>query len=312
MPALALPLPGLPSSASAHRMGLIYAVLGAIGFSFKAILIKLAYPYGVDAITMLALRMGFAFPFFVALGWRDAQRHRMTRQPLLFPDFMQLAALGFSGYYLASYLDFLGLQYISAGLERLILFAYPTLVVVFSALFLKKPITRRALISIMLCYSGIGLAVVHDFKTAGEPGVVLYGGGLVFLGAISYALYLMGNGQAVARLGAVRVTAWASGAACVFCLLHFGLTRPWSSLAQPAPVLMLGAAMAFFSTVLPVWMISEAMRHLGAARVSLIGTLGPIVTLFLGWVILGEQLGITQMVGGALVLAGVVWVSRKG
>jgi drug/metabolite transporter (DMT)-like permease len=223
-----------------------------------------------------------------------------------------MLALGFSGYYMASYLDFAGLQYISAGLERLILFAYPTLVVVFSALFLKKPITRRALVSIALCYSGIALALAHDFKVADDMHNVILGGLLVFGSAVSYALYLMGNGQAVLRLGAARVTAWASGAACVFCLIHFALSRPLETLIQPAPVLWLSVAMAAFSTVLPVWMVSEAMRRLGAARVSLIGTLGPVITLFLGWMILDEPIGLYQVAGGALVLAGVMWVGKKG
>ncbi len=297
-------------SAPGHRLGLLYAVLGAVGFSFKAILIKLAYPYGVDAVTLLALRMAMALPFFILLGWQDARTQ--TRPPLSLRDYGWMLGLGFSGYYMASYLDFAGLQYISAGLERLILFAYPTLVVVFSALFLKKPITGRALVSIALCYSGIGLAVAHDFEVAGDMHAVITGGLLVFGSAVSYALYLMGNGQAVVRLGAARVTAWASGAACLFCLIQFALTRPLASLAQPTPVLLLGAAMAIFSTVLPVWMVSEAMRRLGAARVSLIGTLGPVITLFLGWLILAEPLGIYQLAGGALVLAGVMWVGKKG
>ncbi len=293
-----------------HRLGLIFAVLGAVGFSFKAILIKLAYPYGVDAITLLALRMGLSLPFFVALGWADRLRRRPP--PLARGDVLLLLALGLAGYYLASYLDFLGLQYISAALERLILFAYPTLVVVLSAFFLGKPVSRRAIGCIVLCYAGIALAVAHDLHGAGTAGDVWIGGALVFASAVSYALYLMGNGQAVGRLGAARVTAWASTAACVMCLAHFAATRPLGLLVQPAPVLLLAAAMALFSTVLPVWMISEAIRRLGAGPVSLIGTLGPVITLFLGWLILAEPVGLFQLVGGALVVAGVVLVGKKG
>ncbi|MBN9698406.1 MAG: DMT family transporter, partial [Zoogloea sp.] len=149
-----------------YRLGLLFAVLGAVGFSFKAILIKLAYPYGVDAVTLLALRMGFSLPFFLALGWHD-QRTRKP-DPLSRRDILMMLGLGTTGYYLASYLDFLGLQYISAALERLILFAYPTLVVVLSALFLGKKITRRAFGSIALCYAGIALAVAHDLHVAGD------------------------------------------------------------------------------------------------------------------------------------------------
>jgi drug/metabolite transporter (DMT)-like permease len=293
-----------------NRLGLLFAVLGAVGFSFKAILIKLAYPYGVDAVTLLALRMGMALPFFIALGWLDSRRRQPL--PLTGRDLGLMLALGFSGYYLASYLDFLGLQYISAGLERLILFAYPTLVVVFSAIFLGKRITRRAVGCIVLCYAGIALALAHDLTIAGTARDVWIGGSLVFASAVSYALYLMGNGQAVGRLGAARVTAWASTAACLLCLIQFVATRPLGMLVQPAPVLLLAAAMAIFSTVLPVWLVSEAMRRLGAGPVSLIGTLGPVVTLFLGWLILAEPLGLFQLLGGSLVVAGVVLVGKRG
>lgn len=293
-----------------HRLGLLFAVLGAVGFSFKAILIKLAYPYGVDAVTLLALRMGFSLPFFLALGWHD-QRTRKP-EPLSRRDILMMLGLGTTGYYLASYLDFLGLQYISAALERLILFAYPTLVVVLSALFLGKKITRRAFGSIALCYAGIALAVAHDLHVAGEMHDVVLGGVLVFGSAVSYALYLMGNGQAVGRLGSARVTAWASTAACLLCLVHFGLTRPLGLLVQPAPVLLLAGAMALFSTVLPVWMVSEAIRRMGAGPVSLIGTLGPVVTLFLGWLILNESIGLYQILGGSLVVAGVLLVGKRG
>lgn len=295
---------------SGNHIGLLFAVLGAVGFSFKAILIKLAYPYGVDAVTLLALRMGFSLPFFLALGWHD-QRTRKP-EPLGRRDIGLMLGLGLTGYYLASYLDFLGLQYISAALERLILFAYPTLVVVLSALFLGKHISRRAMGSIALCYAGIALAVAHDLHVAGDMHDVLIGGGLVFGSAVSYALYLMGNGQAVGRLGAARVTAWASTAACLLCLAHFALTRPLGLLVQPAPVLLLAGAMALFSTVLPVWMVSEAIRRMGAGPVSLIGTLGPVVTLFLGWLILDETIGLFQILGGALVVAGVMLVGKKG
>ena len=288
--------------------GLLLAVVGAIGFSFKAILVKLAYRHGVDAETLLALRMCFSLPFFLLMGWHGSRRAEV---PLVRRDWIGLMGLGFSGYYLASYLDFLGLQYISAALERLILFAYPTLVVLFSAFFLGKPVTRRAAGAIALCYAGIALAVAHDLDLAGTARDVWIGGALVFGSAVSYAVYLMGNGQAVGRLGAARVTAWASTIACVLCLAHFAATRPLALLVQPAPVMALAAAMALFSTVLPVWMVSEAIRRLGAGPVSLIGTLGPVVTLFLGWLILAEPIGVYQNVGGALVVAGVVLVGRK-
>ena len=191
-----------------------------------------------------------------ALARGGVDQPRRQPAPLAGRDWGLMLGLGFSGYYLASYLDFLGLQYISAALERLILFAYPTLVVLFSAVFLGKPVTRRAAGAIALCYAGIALALAHDLDLAGAATDVWVGGALVFGSAVSYALYLMGNGQAVGRLGAARVTAWASTIACVLCLAHFAATRPLALLVQPAPVMALGAGMALLSTVVGASMLS--------------------------------------------------------
>ncbi|MCK9984900.1 MAG: hypothetical protein AzoDbin1_01372 [Azoarcus sp.] len=295
-------------SLASNRTGLLFATLGAIGFSFKAIFVKLAYRYGVDAETLLALRMGLSLPFFVVMGLvADARAaHRMDGR-----DWLWMIALGFSGYYLSSYLDFLGLRYITAALERLILFLYPTLVILLSALFLAKPIGRRTLAALALCYCGIGLAVGHDLHLAGEAGDVALGGALVFASALSYALYLMGNGQVVGRLGAMRVTAFATSVACVLCIGQFFVLRPVSALDLPWQVYALGAAMALMSTVAPVWLVSEAIRRLGAGPVSLMGTLGPVVTIFLGWLLLDEALGVAQFAGAALVIAGVLVMARR-
>ncbi|WP_407279605.1 DMT family transporter [Aromatoleum evansii] len=295
-------------SLASNRAGLLFATLGAIGFSFKAIFVKLAYRYGVDAETLLALRMGFSLPFFVVMGLvADARAtHRMDGR-----DWLWMAALGFSGYYLSSYLDFLGLRYISAALERLILFLYPTLVIVLSALFLAKPIGRRTLAALALCYCGIGLAVGHDLHVAGDARDVVVGGTLVFVSALSYALYLMGNGQVVGRLGAMRVTAFATSVASVLCIVQFLVLRPVSALDQPWQVYALGVAMALMSTVAPVWLVSEAIRRLGAGPVSLMGTLGPVVTILLGWLLLDEVLGLSQLAGTALVIAGVLVMARR-
>lgn len=297
-----------PSEQAGNGLGLVFAVLGAAGFSFKAILVKLAYQYHVDAETLLALRMGLSLPFFVVMGVvadRRAQRRLDGR------DWWWMAGLGFFGYYLASYLDFLGLRYITAGLERLILFLYPTLVILLSALFLAKPIGRNAVVALGLCYLGIGFAVGHDLQFAGDVGDVLLGSALVFASALSYTLYLMGNGEVVGRLGAMRVTAFATTIACVLCIGQFLFLRPLSALVLPWQVYALGLAMALFSTVAPVWLVSEAIRRLGAGPVSLTGTLGPVVTIFLGWLLLGETIGAGQLVGAMLVIAGVLVMARR-
>ncbi|KAB2926661.1 MAG: DMT family transporter [Candidatus Contendobacter sp.] len=290
------------------RFGLLCAVLAAVGFSFKAILVKLTYRYGVDAETLLALRMAFSLPFFIAMGWMSA--HRATRR-LTPHDGAWLFGLGLLGYYLASYLDFLGLHYISAALERLILFVYPTLVVLLSALWLGQPLTRRALGALALCYAGIALAVAHDLRLAGTARDLALGGALVFGSALSYALYLLGSGRVVGRLGALRVTALASLIACGLGIGQFLLLRPLAALAQPWPVYGLALAMALFSTVLPVWAVSEAIRRIGAGPVALTGSLGPIVTLLLAWLLLDEALGGAQLIGAALVITGVMVIARR-
>ena len=303
------PLRGGAVASGASRFGMAFALLGAVGFSFKAILVKLAYPHGVDPVTLLALRMVFALPFFLVMGWQAERRanFRLGRA-----DLAAMLGLGLFGYYLASYLDFLGLQYISAALERLILFVYPTLVILLSALFLGKPVTRRALAALCLCYAGIALAVVHDLRIAGDAAEVLLGCALVFASALSYALYLMGNGEVVGRLGSARVTAWASTVACALCIAQFLLSRPFESLRLPWQVYGLSIAMAALSTVLPVWLVSEAIRRIGAGPVALAGTSGPVITMFLGWMLLEESIGAVQLLGAALVIVGVLVMSRRG
>ena len=236
--------------------------------------------------------------------------HRATRR-LTPHDGAWLFGLGLLGYYLASYLDFLGLHYISAALERLILFVYPTLVVLLSALWLGQPLTRRALGALALCYAGIALAVAHDLSLAGTARDLALGGVLGFGSALSYALYLLGNGKIVGRLGALRVTAFASLIACGLGIGQFLLLRPLAALAQPWPVYGLALAMALFSTVLPVWAVSEAIRRIGAGPVALTGSLGPIVTLLLAWLLLDEALGGAQLIGAALVITGVMVIARR-
>lgn len=292
--------------------GTTLALLAALGFSFKAILVKLAYPYGVDAVTLLALRMVFALPFFLLMAGMHQRRNTVTPAVALDSrSWFAVVALGFLGYYLSSLLDFQGLRYISAGLERLILFLYPTLVVLFSAFFLGKPITRRILAALCLSYAGIFFAVFHDIRLSDNNSEIVLGALLVFGSAVSYSLYLMGSGIIVGRIGAMRLTAYASTVACLLCIAQFGLTRSWDALALPWQVYGLSVAMALFSTVMPVWCISEAISRMGAGKASLLGSLGPVITIFLGWLLLNEPFSFAQVVGAVLVLAGVMLVSRK-
>ncbi|WP_295004562.1 DMT family transporter [uncultured Dechloromonas sp.] len=289
---------------NAYGAGL--ALIAALGFSLKAIFIKLAYPYGVDAITLLALRMGFALPVFLWVGLAGQKAGgSLTRD-----DWIKLVLLGCLGYYGASILDFWGLEYISAGLERLILFTYPTLTILIGVLFQGKPFTRREGVAVALCYTGIGLAFVHDLNF-GDTRSVLIGGGLVFGSSVSYALYLSGSGAMIARLGAMRFSALAMLVSSAVTLLHFTIAQPFSAFIQPLPVYGWGLAMALFSTVVPVFAQSAAIRRIGAGRSALFGMIGPILTIGVAWWLLGERISAAQSAGAVFVVIGILIVSRK-
>lgn len=291
-------------------LGPLLAVLGVLGFSFKAILIKLAYAWApVDAVSLLTLRMLYSAPFFVVMAWWAGRASRARR--IASHDWRLLIGLGFIGYYLASLLDFLGLQYISASLERLVLFLYPTIVVVLSAFFLAQPVTRRAAIALALSYAGIALAVWHDVRITGDPSSIALGSALVFSSALGYAIYLVAAGGVIARLGSSRFIAWAMLASTAFIVVQFAFTRPLSALRLPWSVHAITLAMAVLCTVLPTWMIAESIRRIGASTASLIGSLGPLFTIGFGALLLGEPVNLLQLIGVALVLAGVILVSRR-
>ena len=300
---------------TAHRerrwLGPLCAVLGVLGFSFKAILIKLAYAWHpvVDAVTLLTLRMLFAAPFFVAMAWWASRRPGASR---LGPrDWRDLSWLGFIGYYLASLLDFMGLAYITAALERLVLFLYPTMVVLLSALLRGKPVTRRAIAALLLSYSGIAVVFAQDVGLAGDAGAVWTGGALVFASAFLYALYLVGAGDVIVRIGSLRFIAWAMLASAAFVFVQFALTRDIALLRVPSSIYAISLVMAVFSTVLPTWLVAEAIRRIGANTSSLVGSLGPLFTIGLGAAILGEPVHGIQLAGAALVLVGVMLVTLK-
>ena len=289
--------------------GPLFAVLGVLGFSFKAILIKLAYAASpVDPVSLMTLRMLYSAPFFIAIAWWSGRAPRAA--PITRRDWRLLLALGFVGYYLSSLLDFIGLQYVTAALERLVLFLYPTIVVVLSALFLAQPVTRRAAVALALSYAGIALAVWHDIRVTGDAGATALGASLVFGGALGYAVYLVAAGGIIVRLGSSRFIAWAMLASTVFIVAQFALTHSLSALNVPPKVHALTLAMAVFCTVLPTWMIAESVRRIGASTSSLIGSLGPMFTLGFGALLLDEPINALQLCGVALVLAGVMLVSR--
>ena len=279
-------------------------MLAAVGFSAKAILVKLAYLDTPDAITLLALRMAFSMPFFIGIAlWARLRQ----AAPLSRHDRVLVLVLGLVGYYLSSFLDFLGLQYISAGLERLILFLYPTMTVLLSALIYKRPIGRQVVLAMILCYSGITLVFLHNVELQ-QDGILL-GASLVFASTLSYSVYLVGAGHAIVRIGTTRFTAYAMCVASLASLLQFAVMRPLSALHLPLQVFELALAMAIFSTVLPVFMLSYAIRRIGSGSASLIGSIGPISTIYMAYVFLGEQISLMQIAGSLLVLGGVLMIS---
>jgi drug/metabolite transporter (DMT)-like permease len=283
------------------------ALLAALGFSLKAIFVKLAYPYGVDAITLLTLRMGFALPIFL---WVGLAEHRRAANKLTGGDWGRLFVLGFLGYYGASILDFRGLEYISAGLERLILFTYPTLTILIGVLFQGKPFSKREALAVVLCYIGIGFAFMHDLGLGVAQDVWL-GSALVFASSVSYALYLSGSAPMIARLGAMRFSALAMLMSSAVTLLHFSSSHPLTAFIQPLPVYGWALAMALFATVVPVFAQSAAIRRVGAGRASLFAMVGPLLTIGFGWWLLNESISVAQMAGAALVVAGILIVSRR-
>ncbi|MRD73503.1 EamA family transporter [Rhodocyclus tenuis] len=296
---------------SPERLGVALAIAAAFGFSFKAIFVKLAYAVPqavpVDAVALLSLRMVFSLPFFVWVGLRESR----GAPPLTRRDWATIAVLGILGYYASSLFDFIGLRYISAGLERLILFTYPTLTILIGVLFMGRPLTRREIGAIALSYVGIALAVVHDLNLGGDTHAVLIGGAFVFASSLSYAFYNAGAASAIQRLGSARFTAMAMLVSVAATQLHFFATQPVSALIQPWPVYACGIGMAIFSTVLPVFMQSAAIRRIGASRSVLIGTLGPVLTILFSWPILGEPVSLPQVAGAGLVLIGVLLVSLR-
>ena len=287
--------------------GLALAIGGVVFFSLRPIFIKLAYAYVTDPVTLLALRMVFSVPFFIAAAlWvRGGTSHR----PLAGRELVAVAGLGILSYYGASFLDFIALQYIPAGLGRLLLFTYPTIVVLLSAALLGKGVTRREIAALGLTYAG--LALVFEQSLQGEHRNFWLGAALAFGSSICYALYLVAGAEVITRVGSIRFTAYAMTAASIACILQFFALRPFSALDLPAPVYGYAIAMAVISTAVPVFMTSEALRRVGANTVAIIGALGPVTTIAFGWLGLEEVMAPLQLLGSLLVLIGVVVISLK-
>jgi drug/metabolite transporter (DMT)-like permease len=295
----------MPDAQARRATGLLLALAGATAFSGKAIIVKLAYRHGVDAVTLIMLRMLLALPLFVALAWWAGR----GREPLTGRDWRVVGGLGFCGYYLASFLDFAGLQYISASLERLILYLNPTLVMLLGWLLFKRRVTRRQLGAFAISYAGI--LVVFGAELSLEGRDVLLGSALVFGSALSYAVYLVYSGQEVQRLGSLRLTGLATSVACVLCIGQYLVLKPvGSALELPAAVWWLSVLNAVACTFAPVLMVMMAIERVGASVTAQAGMVGPVFTILLGVWLLGEPFTLWVALGTALVLLGVTLLAR--
>ena len=284
--------------------GLLLATLGAIAFSGKAIIVKLAYRYGVDAVTLITYRMLFALPLFTLLAWWAGRgKPALTRR-----DWITVLGLGFTGYYLASFLDFAGLAFISASFERLILYLNPTLVLALGLVLFKRKVTARQLIALGVSYCGVLLVFGHEVTLLG-PNAAL-GAALVFASAVSYAIYLVYSGEEVKRLGALRLTGLATTVACVLCIVQFLILRPLGALAVAPEVIWLSLLNATLCTFVPVLMVMMAIERIGATLAAQTGMVGPLSTILMGVVILGEPFTAWIAAGTVLVLAG-IWLLAK-
>ena len=285
--------------------GLALAAAGAIAFSGKAIIVKLAYRHGVDAVTLIMFRMLFALPLFVLLAWWAGRG-----QPVLSGrDKLAVLGLGFSGYYLASYLDFAGLAYVTASFERLVLYLNPTMVLLLGWLLFGRRATGRQLLALAVSYAGVLLVFGHELQIAG-PDVVL-GAALVFGSAISYAVYLVYSGEVVKRLGSLRLTGLATSVACVLCIVQFLILRPISAAVEVAPaVIWLSVLNATLCTFAPVLMVMMAIERVGSTLTAQTGMLGPMSTILMGVMLLGEPFTAWVAAGTVLVIGGVWLLAR--
>jgi drug/metabolite transporter (DMT)-like permease len=299
-------------SARQRLLASVLVVISAFCFSTKAVVIKLAYRYEIDSLSLLSLRMIFSLPFFLIILWwtERRDRHAGDLTPLSKRDWAAVTALGLTGYYAASIFDFMGLQYITAGLERLILFLYPTMVLAMTAIFFQKPVTRMQWTALLITYAGVAVALQDRSQLTAGSNVPL-GVFLIFLAGFAFAVYLVWSGKYINRYGSMRFTCLAMISAGFGVLLHHALAQSLQLWHFPTAVYRLALIMAIVSTVLPTFLMSEAVRVIGAGNVAIISSVGPVITIVLGYFFLQEGFGWAQLLGTALVIIGVLRISLK-
>ncbi|MDE3252024.1 MAG: DMT family transporter [Bacteroidota bacterium] len=287
--------------------GFLITLTGAIFFSTKAIFVKLAFQSTkVDAVTLLSLRMLFALPFYLFAVWLVGRKE--NKVPLQKKDFFWIMAMGILGYYLSSLFDFIGLQYVSAGLERLILFLYPTFAVLINTFYFKTRLNRMQLLALILTYTGIGIAYFGELHLDNSNPKFFFGSFMIFLCAITYSFYLVGTGRLVQRVGVTRYTAYAMLAATVGIFINFLVTHSIAKIPFTYSLTGYGIALAVIATVLPSFLMSNGMKKIGSNNVSIITSIGPVSTILQAHWFLGEPIIGAQIIGTALVILGVILI----
>lgn len=290
-------------------IGILMVLVASVAFSSKAIMVKLAYVYPVNASTLIALRMLFSIPFFMGLILWVNYKNRSVK--VNFADIRKLILIGVVTGYGSMWLNFAGLTYVTAGLERVILFLYPTIVVLLNTALHQHKITKYEIVALLLSYAGVFLVVSHDLSmpTAAASHTLL-GVGLVLGSAVTYAFYLVLSGKIIPRLGASLFTAYTMIVISIASAVHFLLTEDISmALHLPPQVYGLSFMIALIATVLPSMLLNMGIHRLGSNKVSLLSSIGPVSTIFLAWIFLGEPVTLLQTVGTALVLLGVLTIS---
>lgn len=286
-----------------HLYGVLLVAVSAIMFSGKAILIKIAYRFHIDAVTLMTLRMLMSLPFYLVIGFFSRGKHG----PITIKQLLATIAVGVSGYYFASLFDLSGLQYITASFERLILYLYPTMVVILSAIVFRKAIKKAEYLALVVGYLGVALIFLRDQSVMGPE--VTRGAIFVFLSAFTFAIFLIGSGQLSPKIGATRFTTIAMIAASVAILLHFSVANEMSDLQVPSKVYIIAFSIALFCTVIPSYLLSAGIQRIGASQGALVGALGPVSTMVLAAIVLGEILTPIHFMGMALVLLSVMTIS---
>lgn len=290
-------------------LGSSLVFFGAICFSTKAVIVKLAYQHTIDPVSLLALRMVFSLPFFLIIGFLSGRKEDKTN--LVKSEWIKIILLGIIGYYLASLFDFQGLQYITASLERLILFVYPTMVVIITAIIYRNPIKSNQYIALGLTYIGIFIAFAFDVSLQGQRNIGI-GALLIFGSAFSYAIYLVGSGSMIPKVGILRFTSYAMSFSAFAVIIHAYFINGLNIWNYSPEVYTLSIFMAILSTVIPSFLISGGIKLIGSNNASIIASIGPISTIVLANIFLDETISISQLIGTLFVLMGVLMITLKG